>query len=177
MQVFSELLRVAWELDRIYNTFEKLPEKQKEQRLKECKSNDERALLGSLAIGSKSLDVAKAGAEIIFAIADDSLDDASNNPLQNCLQQLFAKLKDRKCLAHQASSLLKALERICRLKGETDRWLKRGLHVSCAGENLMLAGRTGAFEAVVAAMRTHVGEADTCGYGIWVLWRLCPNGE
>ncbi len=45
-----------------------------------------------------------------------------------------------------------------------------------ADENKLLAGKAGAIDAVVAAMRAHVGNAGVSGHACRALWNICLNG-
>ena len=45
-----------------------------------------------------------------------------------------------------------------------------------AGENQVLAGKAGAIDAVVAAMRAHVGNAGVLEQACWAMWNICVNG-
>ena len=49
-------------------------------------------------------------------------------------------------------------------------------HSTLTGENKVLAGRAGAIDAVVAAMRTHVGNAGVSQYACWAMSNICING-
>ena len=47
----------------------------------------------------------------------------------------------------------------------------------CSGGNKVLAGKAGAIDAVVAAMRAHVGNADVSEQACWAMWSICvKNG-
>ena len=46
-----------------------------------------------------------------------------------------------------------------------------------AGENRVLAGKAGAIDAVVAAMRAHVGNAGVLEQACWAMCNICNNGE
>ena len=45
-----------------------------------------------------------------------------------------------------------------------------------AGENKVLAGKAGAIDAVVAAMRAHVGNAGVSEQACWAMKNICVNG-
>ncbi len=45
-----------------------------------------------------------------------------------------------------------------------------------AGENKVLAGKAGAIDAVVAAMRAHVDNAGVLEQACWAMMNICING-
>ncbi len=45
-----------------------------------------------------------------------------------------------------------------------------------AGENQVLAGKAGAIDAVVAAMRAHVGNAGVSEPACGAMWNICISG-
>ncbi len=44
-----------------------------------------------------------------------------------------------------------------------------------ADENKVLAGKAGAIDAVVAAMRAHVDNAGVSEQACWAMWNICAN--
>ena len=58
------------------------------------------------------------------------------------------------------------------------RRLLWGMHVEMmADENKVLAGKAGAIDAVVAAMRAHVGNAGVLEQACDAMCRICLNGS
>jgi hypothetical protein len=48
--------------------------------------------------------------------------------------------------------------------------------IRIAGENKVLAAKAGAIDAVVAAMRAHVGNAGVSEQACRAMWKICING-
>ncbi len=48
--------------------------------------------------------------------------------------------------------------------------------IRIAGENKVLAGKAGAIDALVAAMRAHVGNSGVLEQACGAMWNICVNG-
>ena len=50
-------------------------------------------------------------------------------------------------------------------------------HKHTLADNKVTAGKCGAIEAIVSAMKTHLNNADVCQYGCWALQIIAVNGK